>query len=82
MPPPRKIYADVLLNGVLMFVLPAVVYVGLKAFAPPDADVERRLEQTPEVQRNRANREKLVQVIKPDVPKDEQMRNLLNKGVR
>jgi len=76
--PKRKVYLNVLVHVVLWFVLPAAVYLGLHAFAAPEPGWEKRLEQSPEVQRNRANREKLISILKPDLAKDKEFRDRIS----
>ena len=88
MPPPRggspaslRITRDVVMNALLWFGVPLGLYGVLVATSPSKRELERELERTPEGRRNRERREKLVDVIKPDKAKDEELRALLNKGM-
>ena len=77
-----RVTGDVLVNTVGWFLIPLAVYYGYKSLSAPDPQLERKLASTPDGIRNRERRAKLVEIIKPDEKKDEEFRNLLNKGSR
>ena len=76
-----RVTSDVVFNTFLWFLVPRGLWGALRATGPAPGELEKRLEPTPEAKGHRARREKPVQVIKPDPKKDDEMRDLLNRGL-